>query len=86
MVREAPIDIYPDELLMGYPGVRPRCSHISPSPGLEASMEASRPSHWGTSASIGFDRPDLTAFSDKEKRALKEEIFPYWQGRGRRTL
>lgn len=83
MVREAPIDIYPDELL-GYPGVRPRCSHISPSPGLGASMEARGP-HWGTSASIGFDRPDLTAFSDKEKRALKEEIFPYWQGRRRRS-
>lgn len=81
MVREAPIDIYPDELIMGYPGIRRRCSHISPTPQLEVSMETPRPSHWGTSDSIGFDRPDLTKFSDEEKRALKEEIFPYWRTR-----
>lgn len=81
MVREAPINIYPDELLMGYPGIRRRCSHISPTPGLEKSVETPRPSHWGTSDSIGFDRPDLTAFSDEERRALREEILPYWHGR-----
>jgi len=82
MVREIPIDIYPDELLMGYPGVFPRCSHISPTPGLESSVDATRPSHPSALGSFGFDRPDLTAFSDEEKRALKEEILPYWKGRG----
>ena len=81
MVREMPIHIYPDELLVGYPGIRPRCSHVSPSPGLEAAMERPRSSHQSALGSYGFDRPDLTAFSGEDKRALREEILPYWKGR-----
>ena len=42
IVREIPIDVYPDELLLGYSNVRPRCTSVSPAdgPGLEASLKA----------------------------------------------
>jgi len=81
MAKEMPIEIYPDELIMGYPGVRPRCSHIGPTRGLEPAIERARPSDASTMGNYGFDRPDLTAFSDSDKKALKEEILPYWKGR-----
>lgn len=82
IVREIPIHIYPDELLVGYYGVRPRCFHIYPSPGLEASLEKSGPPRHGALVDFGFDRPDLTVLSDGEKRELKEEILPYWRAGG----
>ena len=82
IVREIPIHIYPDELLVGYYGVRPRCFHIYPSPGLEASLEKSGPPRHGALVNFGFDRPDLTVLSDGEKRELKEEILPYWRAGG----
>ena len=70
MVREIPIDIYPDELLVGYSGVKPRSTNISPSKRVEARLEAggdSRLYNWA-----GHDVPiDL---SDDEKRELKEEL------------
>ncbi|MDP7640443.1 MAG: pyruvate formate lyase family protein, partial [Candidatus Hydrogenedentes bacterium] len=85
MAREIPIEIYPDELLMGYSHIKPRALSIVPSAGLEARMEAGReytPRRSGP-ADQGHDMPDLSTLSDEEKRELKEELIPYWKGKGK---
>ena len=83
MVREIPIDIYPDELFVGYAHVRPRAISIRPSLGLEARLEAGGGSRRSGPALSGFDMPDLSELSDEERRELKEELIPYWKGKGR---
>jgi len=82
IVRELPIDIYPDELLLGYSNVRPRCSSVSPAdgPGLEAFLESGRTPPVTNAA--GYDTYDLSALSDEEKKELREELIPYWKGNG----
>ncbi len=74
--REMPIYIYPDQLLAGCIGVRPRCYNIIP--GLNAAMRKASQSYiLGLREDIPFD--DL---SDDEKREL-EELTPYWREQGR---
>jgi len=80
MVREVPIEVYPDELLVGYAGFRPRCFSISPGPGLLARLEAGVQSHHYNL--IGLDVPEAD-LSDEEKQELKEELVPYWLGKDR---
>ncbi len=82
VVRETPLYIYPEELLVGYPGVKRRCSHANPSPGLEKSLEKASSQRRGSMANFGFDRPDLRALSDEIKTELREEIIPYWNAGG----
>ena len=87
MVREIPIESYPDELFMGYAHVKPRALSIRPSQGLQVRLDA--PPEAGTSARrsgpamSGHDMPDLTSLSDEEKREVKEELIPYWKGKDR---
>ncbi len=76
IAREMSIDIYPDELIVGCHSVRPWCENISPAdgPALEAGQ---------TLNVTSSERYDLDAFSEKEKRELKEELIPYWRGQGK---
>ena len=82
IVRELPIDVYPDELLLGYSNVKPRCSSVSPAngPGLEMFLEKgiSPPMTDGA----GYDTYDLNSLTEAEKKELREEIIPYWKGNG----
>jgi|TARA_B100002003_G_scaffold243878_1_gene269010 formate C-acetyltransferase len=85
IVRETPIDIYPDELVVGYAHVRPRSISIRPSPGLVGRLEGNVGAGRSGPEMAGFDMPDLDGLSDAEKRELKEELIPYWQ-KNSRTL
>ena len=80
IVREIPIDIYPDELLVGYSNVKPRCTSVSPANGpiLEEMLNSDRVQRLTNSA--GLDIYDLNSLSDEEKWELKEELIPYWNG------
>jgi len=80
LVREVPIEIYPDELLVGYSNIKPRSFSVSPGPGLEARLEEGVGSHHYNM--IGLDVPEAD-LSDEEKRELKEELIPYWRGKDR---
>ena len=83
VVKEMPVNIYPDELLVGYTHVKPRSISISPAdgPGAEASLEAEEFS--SRSRMAGYDAHDINDLSDEEKRELKEELIPYWKGKGK---
>ena len=75
-VREMPIYIYPDQLLAGCIGAKPRCYNIVP--GLNTAMRKASQSYiLGLREDIPFD--DL---SDEDKREL-EELTPYWREQGR---
>lgn len=75
VAREMPIDIYPDELIVGGHSTRPWCDNISPAdgPALEAGQTLN------VTSSEFYDLDDL---SDEEKRELQEDLIPYWRGRG----
>jgi len=75
VAREIPIDIYPDELIVGGSGVRPRCMGIIP--GVDAAYQQAR-----ASSSRG-ENTASTGLSDEENRELEEELTPYWQEQGR---
>ena len=83
IVREMPIDVYPDELLLGYSNVKPRCTSVSPANGpmLEAFLEKGNVPRETDSA--GYDIYDLNTLTEEEKRELKEELIPYWKGNGK---
>jgi len=80
VVREMPIDIYPEELISGCLSVRQWCDNVGPAdgPGFEAGMGAPY-SPTGT----GHERYDPGDFTDEERRELREELIPYWRGEGR---
>ena len=82
VAREMPIDIWPDELLVGSTSVRAWCHEISPAdgPALEAELEEGVQSHY-TGAGAEYAGP--TTLSDEDKRELREELIPYWKGRGK---
>jgi formate C-acetyltransferase len=80
IARETPIDIYPDELVVGYAHVRPRTTSIRPSPSLLDRIDVvDLGSHRSGPEMAGFDMPDLNALSDDEKRELKDELIPFWK-------
>lgn len=66
IVREMPIDIDPDQLLVGYVDSGPYPAHVYPS---NAAMLAN-PSH------------SPSRLNDEEKRELAQEIIPVWQEQG----
>jgi formate C-acetyltransferase len=76
VVREMPIDIYADELLVGCASARPRCVNIDP-------MNARALAGMRASESNGIGRGAPRDLTDEETRELKEEMTPYWSGQGR---
>jgi len=76
VVREMPIDIYPDELLVGCVSARQRCINIDP-------MNARVLAGIRASERTGIDRAGPCDLSDEERRELEEELTPYWRGQGR---
>ncbi|MHA1916249.1 MAG: glycyl radical protein [Promethearchaeota archaeon] len=76
-VREMPIYIFPDQLIVGCTSVKPLCSNITPAINLEMRKI-------GQSYILGW-RTDIPFIdlSDDEKREL-EELKPYWRKQGRK--
>jgi len=82
IVRELPIDIYPDELLLGYSNVRPRCTSVSPANGPMLEMFLEKGKRPPITDGAGYDIYDLNTLTDDEKKELREELIPYWRGNG----
>jgi len=77
VLRELPVDIYPDELLVGCTSVAPRCTSISP-------MNAAFLTDETQARIYGYNRKGTAAnLSDAEKKELEEELTPYWRQQGR---
>jgi len=76
VMREIPIDIYPDELLVGCSSVGQRGGNVSPN-----TYAQSMKSTWDISHG---DREPSTSvgLSDEEMKELEEELVPYWQTQG----
>ncbi|MDK1046406.1 MAG: pyruvate formate lyase family protein, partial [Anaerolineales bacterium] len=84
-VREMPIDIYPDELLVGCVGVRPRSRNVTPTvmrlaSGLAPDIAARIA---GTERVPGLTAGEMKGLSEEEKRELTEELIPLWDELGR---
>ena len=75
VAREMPIDIYPDELIVGCHSTRPWCDNISPAdgPALEAGQILN------VTSSEFYDLDDL---SDEEKRELQGRPDSLLEGAG----
>jgi len=67
VVREMPVNIYPDDLIVGCVSSGRERYNASPAhgPRLEARLEAG------------------TSLTSEEEKELKEELIPYWKGEGR---
>jgi len=86
VAREMPIDILPDELIVGCFSGKPLCWNVSPAngPGLEKVVSAPR-SRKSKTRLVGVFKEklwDASSFNDGEVRELKEELIPYWKGEG----
>jgi len=81
VVREMPINIYPDELIAGHLSVRQWCDNVSPADGptLEAMTAVKRIS---PSRGSGHEQYSLAELSDEDRKELAEELIPYWKGKG----
>jgi len=77
-VRETPISILPDELIVGLAGDVPKCRHIDPDELLEIGANGLLP----PAAAGRYVRKPGKGFSDEDQRELKKEIIPYWKGEG----
>ena len=76
VLREMPIDIYPDELIVGNTSVRSRCANVVP--GGYAALQERRAN------SVGYaDRSITPGLSDEDLRELEEDLAPYWKQQGR---
>ncbi len=75
VLREMPIHIYPDQLLVGCTSVRPGCTNVSPGFSADGQKKAYVPLLGHRPSTKTFDL-DLD-----EKRILAEEIDPYWRDR-----
>lgn len=69
-IREMPINIYPDEPLVGWLFCEPRGSHLS----------------WGKALSIEAELDSISTrkinpfqISEEDKREIREELLPYWK-------
>jgi formate C-acetyltransferase len=76
-VREMPIYIYPNQLIVGCASVRPLCSNITPAINL-----AMRKVGYSYLLGVRNDAP-FPELSDDEKKEL-EELKPYWTEQGRK--
>ncbi|MBA7640177.1 Trans-4-hydroxy-L-proline dehydratase [subsurface metagenome] len=77
-VREMPIYIYPNQLIVGCTSVRPLCTNITPAINL-----AMRKVGYSYLLGVRKDAP-FADLSDDEKREL-EELKPYWREQGRKV-
>jgi len=76
VLREMPIDICPDELIVGLTSVRPLCANVGP--GAYAMLQQIRAN------TVGYaDRTIYPGLSDEEVRELEEDLAPYWKQQGR---
>jgi len=81
-----PIDIYPDELIVGNISSRPFCWNVSPANGMllermvfgQRRQERNKPSTAIFNDKLWYG----VSYSDEEKRILREELIPYWKGGG----
>ena len=87
VVREMPISIEPDELIVGCFSGKPFCWNVSPAsgPGLEkvlfdTSSRKGKPSLVGVFKDMTWDTASL---SQEDKRDLKETLIPYWKDAGK---
>ncbi|MHA2037465.1 MAG: glycyl radical protein [Promethearchaeota archaeon] len=73
IVRELPINIYPDELLVGwYDPIPNNCPlPVKCDPGLEPNLDI-----------ISSRDRNPVLITEEQKRELREEIIPYWRGQG----
>ena len=73
IVRELPIDIYPDELIVGwYDPIRNNCPlPVKCDPMLEANLDI-----------ISSRDRNPIFITEEQKRELREELIPYWRGQG----
>jgi len=74
--REMPIQILPDELIIGHAGPRPLCRDIVPDD-CPLLMEGRRFASVIETVAFG-----LNDFTPADLKALTEEIVPYWKGDG----
>ncbi|MEE8372106.1 MAG: pyruvate formate lyase family protein [Dehalococcoidia bacterium] len=75
-MREMPLDIQPDELVVGSTSVGPRCANIVPGTQVAAQERAA--------SSVGYaQRAILPGLSDDDLRELEEDLTPYWKQQGR---
>jgi len=70
VVREMPIDIFPDELLVGFSG-----GNITP---MNTEMLTGR-----RSESQGYRQGGVPGLSETDSKELYEDIIPYWKAQGR---
>jgi len=69
-VREMPINIYPDEPLVGWLFCKPRGSHLSWGQALSIEPELD---------TIGTRKINPFQISEDDKKELRESIIPYWK-------
>ena len=79
VVRGMPIDIYPDEIFVGYTGPGPRCANVNPLSALSVASQTQAQAL----ASRESTRPEPSGLSRDEAKELVEELIPYWQEQGR---
>lgn len=84
-VREMPIDIRTDELLVGCISVRPRCRNVTPmvtrlASGLPADIAARIE---GTENVPGITPGEMGDLSDEDRKELTENLIPRWEALGR---
>jgi len=88
VVREMPVSIFPDELFVGWIGSSPYAEDRV-SEGTCAMVEGTSTRLDGRSAKLEeildtLGKSEATRFSvsDEDRRAIREEIIPYWRGTG----
>ncbi|MGR3294747.1 MAG: glycyl radical protein [Candidatus Bathyanammoxibius sp.] len=76
VLREIPIDICPEELIVGLTSVRSLCANVIPAAYTE--LQARRATGVVDAGRIAY--PGLT---DEEVREIEEDLAPYWERQGR---
>jgi len=76
LASEMPVEIYPDELVVGCYATRPLCNEVNPGTDLNA---------YGRGVFLLGYRADTvsTELSEADRRELDEELTPYWREQGR---
>ncbi len=77
VIREMPVVIYPDELIVGQTSVRPCCSNIIP-----GTFDPTQKVRVGVMGEY-VDRSGANGLSDDDIRELKNDLNPYWKKLGR---
>jgi choline trimethylamine-lyase len=74
VVRESPLNIYPDELFVGFPAGVPRAEHANPD--VMGDLE-------GELDTLHSRAQDAVFINDVDKEILRQEIIPYWRSQGK---